>query len=336
MYLLNPAVAAAALVNILLLPETIVVAVLLLVLNIIFPTPAELALIWVNEDEVNPFANKTKEPLWSSKVISFNLSTSLKVCCPVNVFEPVVAKLLVFILPPPVIVTDAVPALTDALTPAPIKLNDVAFPNIVPSSCTDTFPPAELILVSKDAESFLYWEPENVCNKPIEELLVPMFTLWVVSVKYKDADKLVKLLVVAKVVFLKSCDAVYALKDAVVTKLPVSILLPVIANILLLKDALSALYWEPLNVCNKPTDVLILAVNVFVDCVYALKDAVVTNELVSTLPPLPVKLVAYILPLTYKFLLVETDTPNPFPKPSSNSIGVELAVLLLPKWIREI
>ena len=80
MYLLNPAVAAAAFVNILPLPETIVIGVLLFVLNIIFPTPAELAVICVNEDEVNPLAKRTKDPLWSSKVSWFNLSTSLRVC----------------------------------------------------------------------------------------------------------------------------------------------------------------------------------------------------------------------------------------------------------------
>ena len=40
-----------------------------------------------------------------------------------------------------------------------------------------------------------------------------------------------------------------------------------IAKILVSNELLSALYSLPLNVCNKPTDVDILAVNVFVDCV---------------------------------------------------------------------
>ena len=46
--------------------------------------------------------------------------------------------------PPPGIVIDAVPAVNVAVTPAPLKLNDVAFPNIVPSSCTDIAPPVAL------------------------------------------------------------------------------------------------------------------------------------------------------------------------------------------------
>ena len=56
--------------------------------------------------------------------------------------------------PPPGIVIDAVPALNVAVTPAPLKLNDVAFPNILPSSCTDIVPPplpvAAFILASTD------------------------------------------------------------------------------------------------------------------------------------------------------------------------------------------
>ena len=95
MYLVNPVVGVPALTNKLLLPETIVVEVLLLVLNIIFPTPAEVAVTCANEDDVNPLPYKTKEPLWSSKPIWFNLSTSLRVWIPVNVLEPVVAPVLV-------------------------------------------------------------------------------------------------------------------------------------------------------------------------------------------------------------------------------------------------
>ena len=100
---------------------------------------------------------------------------------------------------PPLIVTDAVFEVIDTLTPSPIKFNDVAFPCIFPSSNICNCPPAELILVSKDAESALYSELEKVCNKPTEVLIL------------------------AVNVFV---DCVYALNDAVVTKLPVLIVLP--------------------------------------------------------------------------------------------------------------
>ena len=50
---------------------------------------------------------------------------------------------------------------------------------------------------------------------------------------------------------------VFPAADAVTNKLPVLTVppLPVTASILLLNDAESALYCEPENVCNKPTDV---------------------------------------------------------------------------------
>ena len=73
------------------------------------------------------------------------------------------------------------------------------------------------------------------------------------------------------------------------------------------------MYWDPLNVCNKPTDVLILAVNVFVDCVYALNDAVVTKELVSTV---------------IEFILLSILALNGIK--STPCIDVELPVILIP------
>ena len=87
------------------------------------------------------------------------------------------------IVPPPGIVTDAVPELRVAVTPAPIKLNDVAFPNIVPSSCTCDCPPAEFILLLTLALN----APKLPVNC-VNDALPVTFKLPVISTPYLNVD----------------------------------------------------------------------------------------------------------------------------------------------------
>ena len=115
-----------------------------------------LALILLLTDELNNVA--LPNPLIVEELMSpLTIILAFIVWSPTNVLLPVIANEPVYILPPPPgIVTDAVPDVIVAVTPAPLKLNDVAVPNIVPSSCTCNAPPAELILLLKEELSALY------------------------------------------------------------------------------------------------------------------------------------------------------------------------------------
>ena len=89
-YLLKPALGAAGFVKILLLPETMVSAVLLLSLNIKFTCVDVDALIWDDAD-VNDLATNIKLPEPSVKVTVFP-EASVRVWSPVNTLLPVVAN----------------------------------------------------------------------------------------------------------------------------------------------------------------------------------------------------------------------------------------------------
>ena len=98
-YLLNPAVGAAGLENILSLPDIIVSAVLLFDLNIILTLPPIDPVKWADAD-VNVLATNIKLPDVSDRVTVLP-AASIRVWSPVNVLDPVVAKLPVSMLPPP-------------------------------------------------------------------------------------------------------------------------------------------------------------------------------------------------------------------------------------------
>jgi hypothetical protein len=103
MYLLNPAVFVAGLTNILLLPDIIVSAVLLLVLNIKFTNDPEgdgTDADKCADADVYDLPTNIIDPD-ASVIVKKLPALSINVWSPVNVLDPVVAKLPVLIVPPP-------------------------------------------------------------------------------------------------------------------------------------------------------------------------------------------------------------------------------------------
>jgi hypothetical protein len=223
---LKPAVGAVGFVNILLLPDIIVSAVLLLFLNIKFT-------LFVNEDvrckdaDVNDLPTNIIDPD-VSVIVKKLPAGSLNVWSPVNVFEPVVAKLPVLIVAPPPLPVSTVKLnvlaspfvnvivlrFTLAVTNELAVIEELTKPNPVICADEDIVPAGIVLPLTSGITT------PNVVVSPFVNVKVFPAKDAVTNVKLAEVNKLAvaefnEEVTFSNVVFFVSCDAVNAFNELI-------------------------------------------------------------------------------------------------------------------------